>query len=1409
MSFDNIANTSHRMGTCRVDDGLTPSIGAFLADILPDQIADHPVMGLSFGEIPTSMYMGIRNPNLRFIVLTDLTSKNRHFRFPSDKCGVLVRSGHPKDYVHYLEKKRSYLKIPLLFGWEIFDQKRFSDEMKLLVKSYNSEFGNSFFFCAHRGAPPAQLKSFPNATLLWSVKFPDTHFERDLDKSLAIVARRDAEIMKIQFRHDKVEERKEIRERAIKELQAITKGVPFDISCYFIPASYYPGYHEKHVPLRLSLPALHVANTDEWVDAAAQVRGLMEKKFKSFGLEHFYKTNREALQAEIDAKGYILDLGRIPKVPDNWNSNELEIGQNLKVRQKTMVGAYLKLNDQEFKWFNSAEGRPTGIQSALLSRPNLLGRGIKEAQKILGGLGYALKTSKELETRLEKKKKFYKFQESPLHELKGYELVAYYDHGKYKCKETVINPDTKEELWKKGHEYEIVPTWAKMMYEGGSEPIVDEANTIIGVEELAVRLSYLQLKVQTERSSVTISESQCRNSEYDLEEVKEELGAEAKATSVAATTPAGKWEPMLDEFIKAFGLPNVPTIMELRPDQLRSYYHKLKSAMPDLKPYQIDCCIRNATKKGGILGGTMGSGKTRMIIGTLILREHMFNLVIVPPMLIDNWMSHFKHYNLHAETLLDHESLNRLIGRYKALRGLSPMEKRKHLNGHQEFYVTTPEFLTLGGIGNLVYDEWQATYESKHIILDPISGTPLLDQNGKKQYEKVKHHVTSTRYHAKNEHTKAKLTFGTRHGYGDHIKECPKCKTKQDNDEGFTEKGLCKKCGYKAYSYRGARKYTAVCMEGHSNSLSRWIFKGHCPDCDCATITTLHTPKEEKIDLDFINELLEGTKGANNTVGVKTKSFMSYPAYRRIRGIFGAKAIDEVHLLANFNSQRGLAVFGIKTKETWVASGTIARGYVTDLKASLCHVHGANTPIFPFYPWGRGREGFREQFVTERVKTSITKEGEGKKKQTASPMPEASNLNRLRRMLNCVTTTIPDSVMEKEWKLPSIKRKYEEIWLTEENQKKYLQELTNIKTWFNGATNVERHRGALQRLWNLRLICDGDEKAECVDRYVKQWLAEGRKFILTASTVAQFKKLRNILDQNSVKYLAVDEKTPADRRDEVTSGFSDPKIQALVSRTKLINIGLNTLVHADRLLIASLEYSPDSLRQMEKRICRPGQKSSDLLVVYPVVRMKPKSSVEEKMLKLVLEKELAVKEMLEGKVRWQSAAELLEVAKEKKGAAKVLEDIVTEGGHEEMDNIFKQQEVVSGEEVAHEAHEQEAIGEDDNEKLHNLLGVKTKTRRTKKHQKIMETTNEPVNPVANPVAEVEAASAQTEAATASTVAPVATEEAVVAPTVVTPAVADPGQPVKRKRGRPRKHPLPDPNAPKRKRGRPRKNPPTP
>ena len=332
--------------------------------------------------------------------------------------------------------------------------------------------------------------------------------------------------------------------------------------------------------------------------------------------------------------------------------------------------------------------------------------------------------------------------------------------------------------------------------------------------------------------------------------------------------------------------------------------------------------------------------------------------------------------------------------------------------------------------------------------------------------------------------------------------------------------------------------------------------------------------------------------------------------------------------------------------------------YVTDIESALAHVHQPNTPTFPFAPWNR--QAFRDQFVTQRVKTSILHSSKKKSdiSTSISQVPEASNPTRLRRMLSPKTTAVPEALIEAEWNLCKPTRHYIPITLNAVNQSYYLEVLTNITTWYKHATTKEIHRNAMSKLWELRHVCEGGEKLQIIRELVKDWVATDQKFVLVAPTKTLYKAIKDMVEEFGINFIAIDEHVSPERREEITMQFADPAILGLISRTKLVCTGLNTLVYATKLVIAGLEYHPSTIRQMEKRLVRPGQLSPRVDVYYPVVRMSPRKSIEEEMLHLLLRKELAVNEVTKGKVRFMKPAMLIEAAMERQGAVKVLQNLV-------------------------------------------------------------------------------------------------------------------------------------------------------
>jgi SNF2 family DNA or RNA helicase len=117
---------------------------------------------------------------------------------------------------------------------------------------------------------------------------------------------------------------------------------------------------------------------------------------------------------------------------------------------------------------------------------------------------------------------------------------------------------------------------------------------------------------------------------------------------------------------------------------------------------------------------------------------------------------------------------------------------------------------------------------------------------------------------------------------------------------------------------------------------------------------------------------------------------------RRIHRLFGAVGVDEAQLAKNVQALRGQAVHSLKARGRALLTGTLMRGYVTDLFWNVGWLLGQGGPLWPFAHRGGSRR-FLAQFGTFEY---VTKEFEdtlssGKRKQ----IPSVSNLVRLWRLL--------------------------------------------------------------------------------------------------------------------------------------------------------------------------------------------------------------------------------------------------------------------------------------------------------------------------------------------------------------------------------------------------------------------------
>ncbi|HPS76776.1 MAG TPA: SNF2-related protein, partial [Thermoanaerobaculaceae bacterium] len=125
-----------------------------------------------------------------------------------------------------------------------------------------------------------------------------------------------------------------------------------------------------------------------------------------------------------------------------------------------------------------------------------------------------------------------------------------------------------------------------------------------------------------------------------------------------------------------------------------------------------------------------------------------------------------------------------------------------------------------------------------------------------------------------------------------------------------------------------------------------------------------------------------------------------WPAYKRMKKLFGAVLVDEAQVAKSKNTLRGRAVRALKPKGKLILTGTLMKGYPIDVFWNVSWLLGFDTPLFP-YAYRGGSKRFLDElgtyeFVTRQFEESLH---EGR----AKLLPEVSNLNRFWRLMAAFT----------------------------------------------------------------------------------------------------------------------------------------------------------------------------------------------------------------------------------------------------------------------------------------------------------------------------------------------------------------------------------------------------------------------
>jgi len=418
------------------------------------------------------------------------------------------------------------------------------------------------------------------------------------------------------------------------------------------------------------------------------------------------------------------------------------------------------------------------------------------------------------------------------------------------------------------------------------------------------------------------------------------------------------------------------------------------------------------------------------------------------------------------------------------------------------------------------------------------------------------------------------------------IRECPKCK-----EDVLWTGNVCNKCGYVAYSY---------------------------------------TPK-----------------------------YRSYPAYKRIIKLFGAVIVDEAQMAKTKNSGRGKAVRALKSKGKLILTGTLMKGYITDIFWNIGWLLGFDNPLF-YYKYRGGSKKFLNEFGTFKFVTRQFEDtlSEGR----AKIIPEVSNLNRFWRiMAPFMVRRLKDEMIELPEKNKKIifldmDREHENLYSAFEEWARDRIRKAMLLAGDEKEVNIGKISGAL---WKLRFAATVptaknyllDErgpnmvlpewsswnKVDKIIELVKEIKRRGEKVIIFSGLRPMVSEITKRLKRDYIRHMAILASHSTSKRFDMIQDFADDKDSvAIVAGLNVLNRGFN-ITCANNVIIADLEYSPESTLQAEDRAHRTGQ-DKPVNVYY----LLSKGTIDEDMFEIISKKQAAIENAIDGKAVHADVAKLLE-----------------------------------------------------------------------------------------------------------------------------------------------------------------------
>ncbi|MBZ0273814.1 N-6 DNA methylase [bacterium] len=390
-----------------------------------------------------------------------------------------------------------------------------------------------------------------------------------------------------------------------------------------------------------------------------------------------------------------------------------------------------------------------------------------------------------------------------------------------------------------------------------------------------------------------------------------------------------------------------------------------------------------------------------------------------------------------------------------------------------------------------------------------------------------------------------------------------------------------------------------------------------------------------------------GRRGAN-----------SYPAIRYIRKLFGAVLVDEAQEMKSKTSLRGQAVRSIRSRGRLVMTGTIMKGYITDIYWTMGWLLGHDTPLFP-YPYRAGSRRFLDEFATyEFVDREFS---ETLSRGRAKLIPEVSNLNRFRRLLAPMSVRRTKADMPELAALPKKTRNVEFLEMDREHADLYAnigaEARENISREFASASRNDReiNMGVISRnLWMMHYAAtaptsprvegalpEGTEysKLRRLGEILEKARAAGDKVLVFSGLRDMQDEIARYLKERGINFMSIFADTPSAKRICLIQQFEeDEDCTAIVTGLNVLNRGF-TIIRANHVVITDIGYTPEPHRQAEDRVHRPGQKK-DVHVHY----LFSAGTIDEHIYQVTEAKQVAIDQAIDGRVDTATARYLKESA---------------------------------------------------------------------------------------------------------------------------------------------------------------------